>query len=75
MSAATTRTVTRARGGVHRNSNDAPCLGEAVRRALIRQAAYLRAERRGFAPGHERDDWLQAEREIDQALAPQECEP
>ena len=48
---------------------------EAVRRALIRQAAYLRAERRGFAPGHERDDWLQAEREIDQALAPQECEP
>lgn len=27
----------------------------------IAQAAYLRAEKRGFAPGHEVDDWLAAE--------------
>lgn len=38
------------------------------RHALIAQAAYLRAERRGFAPGHEVEDWLSAEAEIDLAL-------
>ena len=35
----------------------------------IRQAAYAAAERRGFEPGHETDDWLAAEREIDSANA------
>jgi len=32
----------------------------------IRRLAYLLAERRGFQPGHEADDWLTAEREIRQ---------
>jgi hypothetical protein len=32
--------------------------------AMIREAAYYRAEKRGFAPGHEFLDWLEAEREI-----------
>lgn len=27
-------------------------------------AAYFRAERRGFVPGHEAEDWLAAEAEI-----------
>lgn len=31
----------------------------------IAQRAYEIAERRGFAAGHELDDWLQAEREIE----------
>jgi hypothetical protein len=35
------------------------------REARIAEAAYWRAERRGFAPGHELDDWLDAEREVD----------
>ena len=35
------------------------------RAARIAEAAYWRAERRGFAPGHELDDWLHAEREVD----------
>ncbi len=35
----------------------------------IARAAYLRAERRGFAPGHELEDWLAAENEVDQRLA------
>jgi hypothetical protein len=39
------------------------------RRALIARAAYLKAERRGFAPGHELEDWLAAENEVDQRLA------
>ena len=30
----------------------------------IRRLAYLLAERRGFEPGHEADDWLAAEREV-----------
>jgi len=33
----------------------------------IREAAYFKAERREFAPGHELEDWLQAEREADRA--------
>jgi len=38
------------------------------RRAMIAQAAYYRAEQRGFAPGHEAEDWLAAEGEVDAAL-------
>jgi hypothetical protein len=30
----------------------------------IRRLAYLLSERRGFAPGHEAEDWMNAEREI-----------
>jgi hypothetical protein len=32
----------------------------------IRRLAYLLSERRGFAPGHETEDWVSAEREIRQ---------
>ena len=39
------------------------------REAMIRAGAYFRAERRGFAPGAELDDWLAAEAEVDAALA------
>lgn len=31
----------------------------------VAEAAYFRAERRGFAPGCELDDWLMAEQEVD----------
>ena len=37
-----------------------------TREARIAEAAYWRAERRGFAPGGEMEDWLQAERELDE---------
>jgi hypothetical protein len=30
----------------------------------IRHLAYLMSERRGFAPGHETEDWLAAEHEV-----------
>jgi Protein of unknown function (DUF2934) len=36
------------------------------REARIAEAAYWRAERRGFVAGQELDDWLAAEREIDE---------
>jgi len=43
-----------------------PLTGEA-RYRWIAHAAYLRAEKRGFAPGHEIDDWLAAEAEFEAA--------
>ena len=39
-----------------------------ARRALIAENAYLRAERRGFEPGYETEDWLAAEVEVDALL-------
>ena len=39
-----------------------------ARHTMIAEAAYLRAERRGFAPGHETEDWLAAEIEVDALL-------
>lgn len=39
------------------------------RHEIIAQAAYFRAKHRGFAPGHELDDWLAAENEVDSELA------
>jgi len=38
------------------------------RRASIAEAAYFRSQHRGFAPGHELEDWLAAEEEVDQRL-------
>ena len=32
---------------------------------MIATTAYLKAEARNFAPGHETDDWLEAEKEVD----------
>jgi len=37
--------------------------------AMIAVAAYYRAERRGFAPGAELEDWLDAEAEIVRLLS------
>ncbi len=31
---------------------------------MISQAAYYKAEQRGFIPGYEEEDWLEAENEI-----------
>jgi hypothetical protein len=36
---------------------------------MIAEAAYYRAEQRGFEPGSELDDWLAAEIEVDALLA------
>ena len=33
-------------------------------RKLIAEAAYYRAKQRGFTPGHEDEDWIQAEAEV-----------
>ena len=44
------------------------------REEMVRTAAYFRAERRGFAPGYEWEDWLAAEAEVS-ALAGPRPEP
>lgn len=44
-------------------------VSDEVRRAMISEAAYLRAEQRGFASGYELEDWLLAEREVDALLS------
>jgi hypothetical protein len=46
-----------------------------TRAALIAEAAYYRAVHRGFAPGHETEDWLAAEREVDDRLMRAETAP
>lgn len=37
---------------------------------MIAEAAYYKAVRRGFAPGHELSDWLEAEADIEAMAAP-----
>ncbi|MCU0760386.1 MAG: DUF2934 domain-containing protein [Steroidobacteraceae bacterium] len=43
--------------------------GDDERLAMIAETAYYRAERRGFVPGYDVEDWLAAEREVDAQLA------
>ena len=43
-------------------------VGPERRAALIAEAAYFRAEKRGFEPGHDTEDWLAAEAEVDAHL-------
>jgi hypothetical protein len=52
----------------HRRPDVTTTLSVDERRAMIEQAAYFRAEGRGFAPGHELEDWVAAELEVDQFL-------
>ena len=44
-------------------------VSESERRAVIATEAYLRAERRNFAAGHEMEDWLAAEGEVNARLS------
>ena len=37
-------------------------------RSFISEAAYYKAEKRGFEPGHEEQDWSDAEREVKNCL-------
>jgi hypothetical protein len=40
-----------------------------MRHELVSQAAYFRAKHRGLEPGHELEDWLAAEAEVDMVLS------
>jgi len=41
-----------------------PAIGAQEREMLIARAAYFRAEKRGFVPGGELQDWVEAEAEV-----------
>ncbi len=66
--AATGKTVKAPKTIARPSDRAAPMIDPEYRRALIAEAAYLRAERRNFAPGYEVEDWLNAESEIDTRL-------
>lgn len=46
-----------------------------ARDGMIAMAAYYRAERRGFAPGHDLEDWFAAEAEITASSLQREAVP
>lgn len=52
-----------------RSALGAACVTGENRRRMIERAAYYRAERRGFVPGYELQDWLDAERELNANLS------
>jgi hypothetical protein len=45
-----------------------PLIPASLRLDMIRDAAYFRAEARGFAPGKEIEDWLAAEQEVEELI-------
>jgi hypothetical protein len=66
--APTPEAATQARSGVGPTSPRVRVSNE-TRYQMIAEAAYLRAERRGFEPGREIEDWLAAEEEVNRVLA------
>ena len=60
---------TRARSTAPGATNGETALSLDERRRMIELAAYLRAERRGFAGGTPEQDWFEAEAEVDRMLA------
>lgn len=43
--------------------------GDWPREQMVAEAAYFRAEQRGFVPGNEMSDWLEAEVDIEHLLS------
>jgi hypothetical protein len=52
--------------GGNTSSSEAPSQAQS-REEQVRFAAYLAAERRGFAPGYEVQDWITAEQKVNAA--------
>lgn len=51
-------------GRSSRSMAQRPAMSDSERNERVSVAAYFRAEKRGFAPGGELDDWFSAETEI-----------
>jgi DUF2934 family protein len=64
----TAKRATRARTP-QAETDSSTTLSSQDRLRMVESAAYFRAERRGFTPGHEIEDWLAAESEIDTLIA------
>lgn len=48
--------------------DNSPDNSSGARAQMIAEAAYYLSEQRGFAPGHEVEDWLEAEQQIDSRI-------
>lgn len=49
--------------------SSSPASSTPDRQREIAEVAYYRAEKRGFEPGHEEEDWIAAEQELNNAAA------
>jgi hypothetical protein len=45
-----------------------PLIPASLRHDMIRDAAYFRAQARGFAPGKDLEDWIAAEQDVDELI-------
>jgi len=74
-----TKTVSKSKGNskkrhgaaqAHQSNNFDPMSGniDCPLEQIIAEAAYFRAEQRGFMPGHEISDWLQAEADVEASM-------
>lgn len=70
--AATKKTVARKSAGTRKSKTSVSTSPVQItpeeRWRMIAVAAYHKSEKHGFAPGREMDDWLEAEREVDELL-------
>lgn len=65
---APTRKTSRKPAGTKAGKQNSGGLWQEIRRQMIAEAAYYRAEHRGFMAGGDLGDWLEAEKEIDRRL-------
>jgi hypothetical protein len=49
-------------------SRGSPLIPASLRHDMIRDAAYFRAQARGFVPGKEIEDWLAAEQDVEELI-------
>jgi hypothetical protein len=50
------------------SSRGSPLIPASLRHDMIRDAAYFRAQARGFVPGKEIEDWLAAEQDVEELI-------
>jgi hypothetical protein len=55
-------------GSAQEGTSASPNASDESRQEEIARGAYYRAEARGFAPGYELEDWLEAERELNERM-------
>jgi hypothetical protein len=65
---ASTRKVAKTPTKAAKPDNSSIDIAPEERWKMIAIAAYHKAEKRGFAPGHELQDWAEAEKEIDKLI-------
>jgi len=53
---------------IYLEARNSPAPAGEARTNLIQECAYFNAMKRDFAPGYELEDWLAAEKEVDEAI-------